>query len=210
MAKKNKFYVIWNGHAPGIYTSWEECQKNIKGVSNVKYKGFPTIKEAERAFNEDPDLYWGKKDNSDKKLQYTLDNNPNIIQNSLSVDAACSGNPGIMEYQGVYTATGTQAFIKKFNLGTNNIGEFLAIVHGLAYQKQHHMNIPIYSDSKIAIGWVKAKKCKSKLDRSLQTEELFQIIKRAEDWLKNNSYSQQILKWETKLWGEIPADFGRK
>ncbi len=210
MAKKNKYYVIWNGHAPGIYTSWEECQKNIKGVSNVKYKGFPSLDEAEKAFEEDPDLYWGKKDNNDKKLQFTLKNNPNIIQNSLSVDAACSGNPGIMEYQGVYTATGTQAFIKKFNLGTNNIGEFLAIVHGLAFQKQHNMNIPIYSDSKIAIDWIKAKKCRSKLEQNLKTEELFQVIKRAEEWLRNNSYSQQILKWETKLWGEIPADFGRK
>jgi len=210
MAKKNNFYVIWNGHAPGIYTSWEECQKNIKGVSNVKYKGFPTLHEAEKAFNEDPDLYWGKKDNSDKKLKNVLDHNSNIIQNSLSVDAACSGNPGIMEYQGVYTATGTQAFIKKFNLGTNNIGEFLAIVHGLAFQKQHNINIPIYSDSKIAIDWIKAKKCRSKLERSPKTEELFQVIKRAEDWLCNNHYSQPILKWETKLWGEIPADFGRK
>ncbi len=210
MAKKNKYYVVWNGHAPGIYTTWEECQKNIKGVSNVKYKGFPTKEEAEIAFEEDPDLYWGKKDTTDKKLQHTLKSNSNIIQNSLSVDAACSGNPGVMEYQGVYTATGTQAFIKKFELGTNNIGEFLAIVHGLAYQKQHKLNIPIYTDSKIATGWIKAKKCRSKLERNHRTESLFQVIKRAEDWLKNNTYTQPILKWETKLWGEIPADFGRK
>ncbi len=210
MAKKNKFYVIWNGHAPGIYNNWSECQKNIKGVSNVKYKGFTTLQEAEKAYNEDPDLHWGKKDSTDKKLQNTLENNAQIIQNSLSVDAACSGNPGIMEYQGVYTATGTQAFIKKFELGTNNIGEFLAIVHGLAYQKQHKINIPIYSDSKIAMNWVKAKKCRSKLERSQRTETLFQVIHRAEEWLKSNTYSQPILKWETKQWGEIPADFGRK
>ncbi len=210
MAKKNKYYVIWNGHAPGIYTNWEECQKNIKGVSNVKYKGFASLEEAEKAFEEDPELHWGKKDNSAKNLQFTLENNPDIIQNSLSVDAACSGNPGIMEYQGVYTATGTQAFIKKFDLGTNNIGEFLAIVHGLAFQKQNKINIPIYSDSKIAIDWVKAKKCRSKLNRNTKTQALFEVIKRAEEWLKNNTYDQQILKWETKLWGEIPADFGRK
>ena len=210
MAGKNKYYVIWNGNNPGIYTNWEECQKNIKGVSNVRYKGFKTLDQAEKAFEEDPELHWGKKGNTEKKLEDTLSSFPQIIQNSLSVDAACSGNPGVMEYQGVYTATGSQVFIKNFELGTNNIGEFLAIVHALAYQKQHKINIPIYTDSKIAMDWVKSKKCRSKLPITPKTQSLFEVIKRAEDWLKTNSYSQKILKWETKSWGEIPADFGRK
>ncbi len=209
MAKKNKFYVIWNGDNPGIYTSWKECQNNIKGVSNVRYKGFPTLEEAEAAFNESPDQHWGKKDRSETSY-ISITNNPNIISNSLSVDAACSGNPGVMEYQGVYTASGTQVFINKYPLGTNNIGEFLAIVHGLAYQKKHNLNIPIYTDSKIAMDWVKAKKCRSKLEITNKTKDLFEVIQRAENWLKTNSYSQQILKWDTKNWGEIPADFGRK
>ncbi|WP_075590303.1 ribonuclease H1 domain-containing protein [Labilibacter marinus] len=209
MAKKNKFYVVWNGHAPGIYTSWAECQNNIKGVSNVRYKGFATIQEAEAAFEDNPDEHWGNKKKTSKSFE-EIDDNPDIINNSISVDAACSGNPGVMEYQGVYTVSGTQIFIKKFPLGTNNIGEFLAIVHGLAYQKQHKLNIPIYTDSKIAMGWVKAKKCRSKLPLTAQTQSLFEVIKRAEEWLKNNTYTQTILKWDTKTWGEIPADFGRK
>ena len=33
---------------------------------------------------------------------------------------------------------------------------------------------------------------------------------RATKWLKENNYSATIKKWETKKWGEIPADFGRK
>ena len=209
MAKKNKYYVVWNGHSPGIYTSWAECQKNISGVSNVRYKGFPRLEEAEAAYEDNPEEYWGKKGRSEANFE-SIDENPDIISNSLSVDAACSGNPGIMEYQGVYTVSGTQVFIKKFPVGTNNIGEFLAIVHGLAYQKQHKLNIPIYTDSKIAMSWVKAKKCRSKLPLSAQTQGLFEVIKRAEDWLKNNTYAQPILKWDTKSWGEIPADFGRK
>ncbi len=210
MAKKNKFYVIWNGFAPGIYESWDECQKNIKGVSNARYKGFSTLKEAEAAYNDDPEKYWGKKSKQVDTASLMEEFQSEIIANSLSVDAACSGNPGVMEYQGVYTATGTQVFIKKFSLGTNNIGEFLAIVHGLAYQKQQKMNIPIYTDSKIAMDWIKAKKCRSKLVLNKDTQALFEVIKRAEQWLHNNTYNQQILKWETKRWGEIPADFGRK
>lgn len=210
MAKKNKYYVVWNGSSPGIYTNWNECQLHIKGVSNVRYKGFATLQEAEKAFEENPELYWGKGSGSEKFLENVLCGNSNIVQNSLSVDAACSGNPGVMEYQGVYTASGSQIFIKKFELGTNNIGEFLAIVHGLAYQKQHKLNLPIYTDSKIAMSWVKAKKCRSKLVLNAQTQALYQVIKRAECWLKENQYSQEILKWDTKNWGEIPADFGRK
>ncbi|SMO69387.1 ribonuclease HI [Saccharicrinis carchari] len=209
MAKKSKYYVVWNGHSPGIYTSWEECQKNITGVSDVRYKGFKTLHEAEAAFEDDPDNYWGKKD-MPNPVYSSIENNPAIIGNSLSVDAACSGNPGPMEYQGVYTISGTPVFLKQFKLGTNNIGEFLAIVHALAYQKQHNLNLPIYTDSKIALAWVKAGKCKSKLEVNTKTQGLFEVIKRAEDWLQSNTYRQPILKWDTKNWGEIPADFGRK
>lgn len=94
--------------------------------------------------------------------------------------------------------------------GTNNIGEFLAIVHGLALLKQKGFDMPIYSDSVNAINWIKQKKCKTKLPRDAKTEELFRLIERAEKWLCENTYTTRILKWETKQWGEIPADFGRK
>ncbi|KAA6314154.1 Ribonuclease H, partial [termite gut metagenome] len=46
--------------------------------------------------------------------------------------------------------------------------------------------------------------------RTPETEELFQIIERAEKWLRETTYTTQILKWNTEEWGEIPADFGRK
>lgn len=210
MASKNKYYVVWNGHSPGIYTNWAECQKNTQGVSNVRYKGFATLQAAEQAFEDDPEKYWGSEKSNSETDFLDVSNNPDIVSNSLSVDAACSGNPGVMEYQGVYTFSGTQVFIKKFPLGTNNIGEFLAIVHGLAYQKQHKLNIPIYTDSKIALSWIKAKKCRSKLLNTSKTKELFDVINRAEEWLRTNTYSQELLKWNTKKWGEIPADFGRK
>ena len=134
----------------------------------------------------------------------------NIIKESLAVDAACSGNPGAMEYRGVYVRTNEEVFHFGPMFGTNNIGEFLAIVHGLALLKQKKLEMPIYSDSKTAISWVKNKKCKTLLPRNTQSEELFKLIERAENWLKNNTYKTKIHKWETKAWGEIPADFGRK
>ena len=115
-----------------------------------------------------------------------------------------------MEYRGVHVASRQQIFHFGPMYGTNNIGEFLAIVHGLALLKQRGLDMPIYSDSANAINWVKQKKCKTKLPRDPKTEQLFQLIERAEKWLRENTYSTPILKWETQQWGEIPADFGRK
>ena len=95
--------------------------------------------------------------------------------------------------------------------GTNNIGEFLAIVHALALMdNQGIRDKVIYSDSYNAILWVKKKQCKTKLEHTPQTEPLFQIIRRAEQWLRTHPVTTPVLKWETKQWGEVPADFGRK
>lgn len=76
--------------------------------------------------------------------------------------------------------------------------------------KQKGIDMPIYSDSRNALNWVQQKKCKTKLERTAKTEELFQLIERAEKWLRENSYTTPLRKWETQLWGEVPADFGRK
>lgn len=210
--KKEKFYVVWAGVNPGIYTSWTECQLQIKGYEGAKYKSFETCEEAEKAFASSPYAFIGKNSASKAKAKdYASTPLPaSILDNSLAVDAACSGNPGAMEYQGVHVASRQRIFHFGPMYGTNNIGEFLAIVHGLALLKQKGFDIPIYSDSMNAISWVKQKKCKTKLPRDTKTEELFKVIERAEKWLRENTYTTPILKWETKQWGEIPADFGRK
>lgn len=209
---KKKFYVVWEGVTPGVYTSWADCQLQIKGYEGAKFKSFDTREEAERASATSPYAYIGKnakaKSEAAKLSPTALP--PCVIDNSLAVDAACSGNPGPMEYRGVHIASQQEVFHFGPMKGTNNIGEFLAIVHGLALLKQKGFDMPIYSDSVNAISWVKQKKCKTKLPRTEETEELFQLIERAEKWLKENTYTTHILKWETKEWGEIPADFGRK
>lgn len=207
---KEKYYVVWEGVKPGIYRTWTDCQLQTKGYEGAKYKSFDSREEAVRAMASSPYAYIGKNAPKAKKPK-TVDELPDtVILNSIAVDAACSGNPGQMEYRGVYVGNGQQLFHYGPTLGTNNIGEFLALVHGLAFLKQKGYDMPIYSDSKIAMKWVKDKQCKTKLEHTSQTDELFQLIARAEKWLKENRYSTKILKWETKEWGEIPADFGRK
>lgn len=205
--KKQKYYVVWAGAEPGIYDDWTKCQLQIKGYEGARYKSFDTREEAEQAFAGSPYDYIGK---SAKKSPSTAYSTIGIMDNSLAVDAACSGNPGMMEYQGVHVASRQQVFHYGPVYGTNNIGEFLAIVHGLAWLKQQGLDMPIYSDSANAIRWVQQKRCKTKLPRNERSEALFAVIARAERWLHENSYSTPILKWETQQWGEIPADFGRK
>ena len=128
-----------------------------------------------------------------------------------AVDAACSGNPGPMEYRGVDLATGATVFHFGPLRGTNNIGEFLAIVHAMALmERQGIKDKVIYSDSYNAILWVNKKKCKTKLERNAATEQLYGIIERAEAWLRTHEVRVPVIKWETAKWGEVPADFGRK
>lgn len=206
---KNKFYVVWKGATPGIYDNWTACQLQIKGFSGASFKGFPTKSAAEAAYAAGPENASNTKAATNTKRG--KQSPTTIVRHSLSVDAACSGNPGPMEYQGVMTDDKRQIFHQKFPLGTNNIGEFLAIVHALALlQRQGNTTLPIYTDSKIAMGWVAKKKCKTTLVRNAKTEKLYEYIERAEAWLKGNTYQNSVLKWPTEKLGEIPADFGRK
>ena len=207
-----KYYVVWAGVNPGIYESWTECELQTKGFAGARYKSFATRQEAEEALAASPDDY-RKPASSSRQPRPTSSPDhlpPEVLPNSLAVDAACSGNPGQMEYRGVHVGSGQQVFHFGPLYGTNNIGEFLAIVHGLALMQQRGLDLPLYSDSVNAMSWVRQRKCKTKLPRNARTEELYRLIERAEQWLQTHTYTTPILKWDTPRWGEIPADFGRK
>ena len=212
MSKKKKYYTVWKGHKTGVFETWNDCKAQIKDFEGAQYKSFPTLDAAKKALKDNYFNYIGKNKTFKSELsdlQLKKIGQPNY--NSIAVDAASSGNPGIMEYRGVDTKTKKQLFIQgPFEEGTNNIGEFLALVHGLSFLKKHNSNRILYTDSKTAISWVKKKTCNSKLERSKKNESLFDLVDRAEKWLKTNTFTTTIVKWETKAWGEIPADFGRK
>ena len=213
--KKPKFYVVWEGHAPGVYKTWPEAQQQIAGFSNARYKSFPTLAQAEQAYTESAEQHWGKGDRKKKSTPSaaTLDELKafGVELDSICVDAACKGNPGILEYQGVELSSNINIFHQgPYPEGTVNIGEFLAIVHALALLKPTRPDQVVYSDSRIGISWAKQGKCKTKLTQTTTNARLFKLVRRAEKWLAENKLTNPILKWETKHWGEIPADFGRK
>jgi ribonuclease HI len=216
---QTKFYVVWVGHKPGVYNTWAECQAQTKGYPQAKFKSYESEAEARQAMERG----WQKSLNFTGKSQTTqgakskaasgasLAAKPEINYDSISVDVGCSGNPGIVEYKGVDTRTGEIIFYQgPISKGTNNLGEFLAIVHGLAYLKKQGSSKTIYTDSVTALSWIRNKAVSTNLVRDASTEEIWLLVDRALQWLKSNTYSNQIVKWDTRKWGEIKADFGRK
>ena len=219
MILKNKFYVVWKGRTPGVYDNWEACKQEIDGFAGALYKGFPDKTSAEAAFAKG---FTGFENAAAKPNPMLATVKP--FSPAIAVDAACSGNPGKMEYQGVFVdfgtdpATTTPLFKSPvFENGTNNIGEFLAIVHALAWMKQKRVQYPLYSDSVNAQKWVREKKCKTKLQPSEENAYLFELVERAEkwlrendEWMRENAFQIPVLKWKTEIWCEIRADYGRK
>lgn len=213
MATKKKYYVVWQGRICGVFEDWQSCKNQIFEFQDAKYKAFESKSEADNAFKLGYKQYYKEhpKDNKLNSFKFLSSEDAKPIMNSLSVDAAWNSVSKVMEYQGVHTGSKMLIFRQgPFEGASNNIGEFLAIVHGLSLLKKQNSTLPIYSDSITAIAWVRNKKTKSIILPTDKNIEVFEMVRRAEIWLLNNTFSNPIIKWNTKLWGEIPADFGRK
>lgn len=222
--KDTKFYVVWSGKTPGVYDSWEQCRAQVQGQSGAQYKSFPDRAAAEAAFRSSPLRYLSPKTGTQAAKPATrreqsppTDRTDTVLPLPLAVeakawavDAACSGNPGWVEYRGIDLQTGQIVFHQSRLWGTNNIGEFLALVHALALIDQKGGPSTVYSDSRNALLWIRKGKCATKLARTAKTAEVFDLIERAEAWLAAHRSAVRLVKWKTAEWGEIPADFGRK
>ena len=205
--KKKTFYVVWEGFKPGVYDNWETAHQQLNGFTKPVFKAFGSEQLALEAFNSGPENYTGR---SFKKTIDMTEEEKKIYGYpdplSICVDAA-SNDKGTFEYRGVITESGTEIFhFGPQEGGSNNVGEFLALVHGLAYLKKNRSALKIYSDSKYALKWVKNKKANTKVTDTTT----LQLVQRAEEWLNKNDFPNELIKWQTKFWGEIPADFGRK
>lgn len=213
-SNRKKWYVVWVGTEPGVCDSWAECEDRVKGYPGARYKAYDNQEDAVMAFRNGEDemamLRTIARHEPERKINYEAI--PEIIQDSIAVDGACAGVPGPMEYRGVDVPTGAELFRQgPFPHSTNNIGEFLALVHALALlHQQGNTHTAIYSDSRTAIAWVRNRKCKTTLQPTPENARSFELIARAEHWLLTHNPVNLVLKWNTKEWGEIPADFGRK
>lgn len=211
----NKYYVVWAGHDTGVFDSWEECKLVVDGFPGAKYKSYPNLEAAVAAYRgEGPDSGMDllKAIVSRPAMSVNYAAFPEIDRSAIAVDAACSRNPGPVEYRGVSLATGEEIFhVGPLEDGTNNLGEFLAIVHALALmEKQAKIGQTIYSDSKTAMAWVRNRCVKTTLAPTPGNEKIRELVARAEKWLQTHTPQNHVTKWKTEEWGEIPADFGRK
>ena len=215
---KTKFYVLWKGRRSGIFNTWNACSAQVTGFTGAEFKAFDNLMDAENAFHRSYSEFIGKTTVVPQNGNFIIDSmgkwktaRVQPLLPSICVDAACSGVPGPVEWRGVETESRKELFrIGPYKQGTNNVGEFLAIVQGLLWLKEKKNSNPLYSDSHNAILWVKVKKCRTKLELTKNNGSLFELIAGAEAWLAENTHSNKILKWETEEWGENPADFGRK
>jgi ribonuclease HI len=205
MANTKKYYTVWKGRTRGVFDTWERCLAQVHGYPGAQYKAFPSREAAQLALGQP----YEKARPAQTGRRAAGAGAPE--RNAIAVDASCPGNPGPVEFRGVDIGKCAEVFRQgPLANGTNNIGEFLAIVHALGYLQQRNLDWPIYTDSKIAIGWVRHKQCRTKLIADKSNASLFQQIRRAEVWLRTNQFRTRIVKWETEAWGENPADFGRK
>jgi ribonuclease HI len=128
------------------------------------------------------------------------------LSNGIAVDAAHSQKNKRTEIQGVDLTTGKTIFYQDLGNQTINIGEFLAIVEGVKYIiANNYKPRVIFSDSVTGITWFKNKKSASgKRNKMLQKAEAYLRI--ASFWVDKI----QVIKWDNRKYGEIPADFGNK
>lgn len=130
---------------------------------------------------------------------------------SICVDAAWSPRTKKLEFRAVCMPKKEEIFRNgPYPNGTCNVGEFLAIVGALCYLKDNGLAVPVYSDSKVAIRWTEKGVANTALKESDPCGTLSQLVSKAEDWLRDNPNRNRVLKWNTKKWGEILADYGRK
>lgn len=212
--RRRKFYVVWAGHSPGVYDSWEECRIQTDNFPGAKYKSFDSQEEAVAAYRGDPDEYLNIFRAMSRQTRPIVNYAaiPEIVPGAIAVDAACSRNPGPVEYRGVDISTGRELFhVGPLEGGSNNMGEFLALVHALAMlTKAGRGDVTIYSDSRTAMSWVRNRKAKTTVAPTEDNKKIRELVARAEAWIQTHHLTNRILKWDTDKWGEIPADFGRK
>lgn len=212
MSTKQKYYVVWEGREPGIYTSWAQCKEQIENWPGAKYKSFGNVHDATEAFRGSPfaQLDVIRAIVAEAGKQWANDR----PRSGVAVDGACAGNPGVMEYRAVDVATGAEIFRRGADgslIGTNNIAEYLALIHiGAELMRRGDSTTPIYTDSRTALSWLRRRHSKSTLERTERTAPVLDLLARADAWIASHSIPNPILKWDTERWGEVPADFGRK
>ena len=183
-----KFYAVWAGHKPGIYTTWAEAEKQVKGYPKAGFKSFPTLALAKEAFANGTKTAKEPTQQHESLGSSNSTNGTSTSDVDIFCDGACNPNPG-------KSGTGI-AIYKKQQLdqlwyglhnpsGTNNTAELLGLYHSLMFAKtvvETGQSVAVHCDSKYSIDcittWAKGWKAKGWKKKSGEIKNL-DIIKPA-------------------------------
>ncbi|MGM0541989.1 MAG: viroplasmin family protein [Pseudomonadota bacterium] len=166
-----KFYVVWQGKVPGIYTDWISCKSQVDKFAGAKYKSFPTLAEAQQAYigvhtPSNQKTATSKSTSVKKKTPskaatvktYTATEIATMaIDVKIYTDGGCDPNPGkagsgMAVYRNEAIA---ELWYGLFHpMGTNNTAELNALHQALMLAQIEHNNdqsVAIFCDSKYAI-----------------------------------------------------------
>ncbi|MDE6526846.1 MAG: ribonuclease H family protein, partial [Muribaculaceae bacterium] len=195
---KNRYYVVWAGLEPGVYDSWQECQLQVTGFKGARYKSYPSRDEAVAAYRGDPreelGLIKSILTHAPKAVAPAGETGPahwislsGVRPEAIAVDGACAGNPGRMEYRAVRLIDGAEVFRvgdKDPLTGTNNIAEYLAMIHLAALlAKAGDTTTPIYTDSNNTLAWLRKGRSNTSLPETPATAKTLELLRRADAWL---------------------------
>ena len=186
-------YAVWQGRRTGIFTKWEEARAQIDGYPSPGFAAFLSRAEAERELEER------------RRLLAPAGPPPEA---GIAVDAACAGAVGPLEYRGIDLRTGETVFAEgPVDAGTNNLGEFLAIVRALEMLDRQEVSGPIWSESDVAIAWVGEGRHRSSVKPTDRNRELRRRLCRAELFLVDAPAPADVRRWRSDAWGAIPVEF---
>jgi len=132
------YYSVFKGFNTGIFESWKDCEKQVKGYKGAKYKKFKTKKEALDFLN----------------LGLIKEQKNNILE--VYTDGSClnNGKEGSKAGIGIYFGENDERNVsKKLNLDkiTNNIAELSALNEALDILDDYDDKVIIHTDSKYVI-----------------------------------------------------------
>ena len=204
MAKsKNKVYLV--EEAPGKYRSfdnWPACQAFVQGRP-IAFAGGATREAAMQKLNATRDwqLSGGPKKKSSSKPK--VPGGP-LPTEGLTSDAGTHGNPGPCEYQ-VTDLKGKILEHRHLGVHTNNYAELAGIEAMVRIAGERGESV-CWTDSTIAMGWIRS----GRLGPTVREPELIKGLIHRINALQAEYPNVTLKKWNTREWGQIPSDFGRK
>ena len=160
------------------------------------------------AQKNDAQLVFPEKTTSEAELLSILKGNKKVTPlkkptSGICTDAGTHGNPGPSEYN-VSDLNGNVLAHAHLGVHSNNFAELAGILAGISYAKTHRIS-DVWTDSQVCLFWIKNKRVGKDVH---ERDAVLNLIEAIHSELKGASVN--LKKWDTKKWGEIPADFGRK